>query len=77
MKAQRERFFTFFSDFRFLLNNLTEPNKKFGKVLSDNFLNKILRCLFMNTVPMYHKGSVARFGPHFKYFFKIRKYLLK
>lgn len=77
MKAQRERFFTFFSDFRFLLNNLTEPNKKFGKVLSDNFLNKILRCLFMNTVPMYHKDSVARFGPHFKYFFKIRKYLLK
>jgi len=77
MKAQRERFFTFFSDFRFLLNNRTEPNKKFGKVLSDNFLNKILRCLFMNTVPMYHKDSVARFGPHFKYFFKIRKYLLK
>ena len=77
MKAQRERFFTFFSDFRFLLNNLTEPNKKFGKVLSDNFLNKILRCLFMNTVPMYHKGSVARFSLHFKYFFKIRKYLLK
>ena len=77
MKAQRERFFTFFSDFRFLLNNLTEPNKKFGKVLSDNFLNKILRCLFMNTVPMYHKGSVALFALHFKYFFKIRKYLLK
>ena len=77
MKAQRERFFTFFSDFRFLLNNLTEPNKKFGKVLSDNFLNKILRCLFMNTVPMYHKDSVARFGLHFKYFFKIGKYLFK
>ena len=66
MKAQRERFFTFFSDFRFLLNNLTEPNKKFGKVLNDKFLNKILRCLFMNTVHMYHKDSVARFGLHFK-----------
>ena len=66
MKAQTERFFTILSDFRFLLNNLTEPNKKFGKVLSDKFLNKILRCLFMNTVPMYHKDSVARFGLHFK-----------
>ena len=52
MKAQRERFFTFFSDFRFLLNNLTEPNRRFGKVRSDSLLNKILRCLFMNTVPI-------------------------
>ena len=72
MKAQRERFFTFFSVFRFLLNNLTEPNRRFGKVLSDNFLNKILRCLFMNTVPMYHKERVARFCQQFKYFLKIK-----
>ena len=70
MKAQRERFFTFFSVFRFLLNNLTEPNRRFGKVLSDNFLNKILRCLFMNTVPMYHKDRVARFSQQFKFFFQ-------
>ncbi len=77
MKAQRERFFTFFSDFRFLLNKLTEPNKKFGKVLSDNFLNKILRCLFMNTVPMYHNVSVARFALHFKYFFQNSKIFIE
>jgi hypothetical protein len=77
MKAQRERFFTFFSDFRFLLNNLTEPNRRFGKVLSDNFLNKILLCLFMNTVPMYHRNSVARFYKQFKYFFKIQIEFIK
>ena len=77
MKAQRERFFTFFSDFRFLLNNLTEPNRRFGKVRSDNLLNKILRCLFMNTVPMYHRNSVARFCQQFKYFFKIQIEFIK
>ena len=54
MKAQSDNVFTFFSDFKFLLNNFTEPNKKSGKVLSVIFLKKICRCLFMNTVPMYH-----------------------
>jgi hypothetical protein len=41
MNAQRDSVLTFFSDFRFLLNNRTEPNKKSGKVLSVIFLKKI------------------------------------
>ena len=54
MKAQSDNVFTFFSDLKFLLNNFTEPYIKSGKVLSVIFLKKICRCLFMNTVPMYH-----------------------
>ena len=61
MKAQRDNVFTFFSDFKFLFNNFTEPNKKSGKVLSVIFLKKICRCLFMNTVPMYHDRMVTYF----------------
>ena len=66
MKAQSDNVFTFFSDFKFLLNNFTEPNKKSGKVLSVIFLKKICRCLFMNTVPMYHNCIVTYFDKKFK-----------
>ena len=53
IKAQRDIVFTFFSSFKFLFNNFTEPNKKSGKVLNDIFLKIIFRCLFINAVPMY------------------------
>ncbi len=66
MKAQSDNVFTFFSDFKFLLNNFTEPNKKSGKVLSVIFLKKICRCLFMNTVPMYHNCMLTYFDKKFK-----------
>ncbi len=61
MNAQRDSVLTFFSDFRFLLNNLTEPNKKSGKVLSVIFLKKTGRCLFINTVPMSHQHGITYF----------------
>ena len=66
MKAQSDNVFTFFSDFKFLLNNFTEPNKKYGKVLSVIFLKKKCRCWFMNTVPMYHNCIVTYFDKKFK-----------
>lgn len=53
IKAQSDIVFTFLSSFKFLFNNLTEPNKKFGKDLNDIFLNIIFRCFFINTVPIY------------------------
>ena len=61
MNAQRDSVLTFFSDLIFLLNNLTEPNKSFGKVLSLIFLKKTWLCLFMNTVPMYHRRAITYF----------------
>ena len=66
MKAQSDNVFTFFSDFKFLFNNFTEPNKKSGKVLSVIVLKKICRCLFMNTVPVYHNCIVTYFDKKFK-----------
>ena len=61
MNAQRDSVLTFFSDLIFLLNNLTEPNKNFGKVLSLIFLKKTWLCLFMNTVPMSHQHGITYF----------------
>ena len=74
MIAQRDSILTFFSDFRFLLNNLTEPNKKSGKVLGVNFLKKTCRCLFMNTAPMYHWNCITYSDKKLKYFSDLCKF---
>lgn len=68
MNAQRDSVLTFFSDFRFLLNNFTEPNKKLGKTLSLMFFKNTCRCLSMNTVPMCHTNIVTYLEKKVKYF---------
>ena len=61
MNAQRDRVLTFFSDFRFLLNKRTEPNNKYGKVISVIFVKKKYSYLLMNTDPSQHTHTLTYF----------------